>query len=217
MIKILLVSATAFEIEPTVLFLEHFKSAKPHTYIFGKLEIEVCITKAGMVCTAFELGKMAGKHFDIAINAGVAGSFGEYEPGEVVNVTDDCFSELGAEDGSLFISMDLLGLGEQRNGLLSLVHNSVTDKLPMVSGITVNTVHGNEDSIEKVKADYNADVETMEGAAFIHAANAFNWRAIQIRGISNKIEKRNKKNWQMPLAIKNLNDVVVDLLKDLAH
>ena len=99
MVKIILVSATVFEIEPTLLFLEHYKSEKPHTFIFGKLEIETCVTKVGMINTAFELGKFSGRHFDIAINAGVAGSFGELEEGEVVNVTDDCFSELGAEDG----------------------------------------------------------------------------------------------------------------------
>ena len=217
MIKVILVSATTFEIEPTLLFLEPFRASRPHTFIFGKLEIEVCVTKAGMVNTAFELGKMAERQFDMAVNAGVAGSFGELEPGDVVNVTDDCFSELGAEDGPRFLSMDLLGLGEQKNGLLSLVHNPVTDRLPMVSGITVNTVHGEEESIEEVKKAYKADVETMEGAAFIHAANAFNWRAIQIRAISNKVERRNKKSWQMPLAIKNLNEVLVELIKDLAH
>jgi futalosine hydrolase len=217
MLKIILVSATRLEIEPTLLFLEHYKSEKPNTFIFGKLDIETCITKVGMVNTAFELGKFHGRAFEMAINAGVAGGFGDYEPGEVLNVTDDCFSELGAEDGMNFISSDLLGLGEQRLGFNNLVHNPVTDKLPMATGITVNTVHGEEDSIERVKKLYHPDVETMEGAAFINAANAFNWRGIQLRAISNKVERRNKNNWQMPLAIKNLNEVLIELIKNLAH
>ena len=217
MIHIILVSATPFEVEPCLLFLDHYKAAKPHSYIFGKLNIEVVITKAGMVNTAFELGKQIGKQFDIAINAGVAGSFGVYKEGEVVNVTDDCFSELGAEDGEHFLSIDALGLGEQRLGLLNLVHNEVTDKLPMISSITVNTVHGNEMTIEKIMREYNVAVETMEGAAFIQAANNFNWRAIQLRAISNKVEKRNKNSWQMALAIKNLNTVLIELIKNLNH
>lgn len=217
MINIILVSATVFEIEPTLQFLDHYKTAKPHSYIFGKFAIDVCITNVGMVNTAFELGKLAGKHYDIAINAGVAGSFGEYDEGEVVNVTDDCFSELGAEDDEEFLSIDFLGLGQQRLGLLKLVHNEVTDKLPLVNGITVNTIHGNEASIRKVQQEYKPDVETMEGAAFILAANSFNWRGIQLRAISNKVEKRNKDNWQMSLAIKNLNEVLVELIKNLNH
>ncbi len=217
MIHVVIVSATVFEIEPTLLFLQAYKSSKPHTFIFGKLNIEICITKVGMVNTAFELGKLHEKQIDLAINAGVAGSFKDLELGTVVNVTDDCLSELGAEDDGHFLPIDVLGLGHQRLGLLSILHNEVTNQLPIVNGITVNTVHGNEESIEKVMKVYQADVETMEGAAFIHAANAFNWRGIQIRAISNKVEKRNKDNWQMALAIKNLNHLLIDLLQNLNH
>ena len=217
MLKVILVSATRLEIEPTLLFLEHYRSEKPNTYIFGKLEIETCITRVGMVNTAFELGRLNGRTFEIAINAGVAGSFGDYDAGEVLNVTDDCLSEFGAEDGMNFLSSDLLGLGEQKIGFNNLVHNPVTDKLPMVTGITVNTVHGEEDSINRIIKLYKPDVETMEGAAFIHAANTYNWRGIQLRAISNKVERRNKNNWQMPLAIKNLNELLIKLIKNLAH
>jgi futalosine hydrolase len=217
MIKLILVSATVFEIEPTLLFLQAYKTTKPYAYIFGKLSIEICITKVGMVNTAFELGRLAEKNFDLAINVGVAGSFKDTEPGTVVNVTDDCFSELGAEDDGHFVPIDLLGLGHQRLGLLTILHNEITNKLPLVNGITVNTIHGNEESIDKVMELYQPDVETMEGAAFIHAANAYNWRGIQLRAISNKVEKRNKEKWQMALAIKNLNHVLIELLKNLNH
>ena len=215
MVKILLVSATVFEIEPTLLFLQAYKTPKAHVYLFRKLEIEICITKVGMVNTAFELGKLFGRSFDLVINAGVAGSFGKHQTGEVLNVAQDCFSELGAEDDQDFLGIDLLGLGEQKVSLLNLVQNPVTDKLPKAHGITVNTVHGNEATIEKVLKKYQADVETMEGAAFIHAANASHWQAIQLRAISNKVEKRNKNNWQMPLAIKNLNAVLIAFIENL--
>src|SRR5204862_354098 len=85
---------------------------KINTYLLEKMQITICITKAGMVNTAFELGAFKGDDFDLAINAGVAGSFGKYKKGEVVNVTKDCFSELGAEDDLNFLSIDDLGLGE---------------------------------------------------------------------------------------------------------
>lgn len=217
MIKVLIVSATRAEIEPSLLFLEPFKSHLPLHYIFGKLEIEICITKVGMVNTAFELGRLNGKNFHLAINAGVAGCFTNLEIGTVVNVSDDCLSEFGAEDHINFLSADIVGLGEQKLGILNLLHNDITNKLPLVNGITVNTVHGNEDSIENIKTTYNPDVESMEGAAFIHAANAFNWKAVQLRAISNKVERRNKNNWNLPLAIKNLNTVLMDLIQNLNH
>jgi hypothetical protein len=41
--------------------------------------------------------------------------------------------------------------------------------LPRVNGITVNTVHGNQDSIARVVDRVKPDVESMEGAAFMYA------------------------------------------------
>jgi futalosine hydrolase len=217
MTKVLLVSATSFEIEPTLRFLEKGHSLKKNTYLFEKLQITTCVTKAGMVNTAFELGQFKGDDFDLAINVGIAGSFGKYQVGEVLNVTSDCFSELGAEDGDAFLSIDEMGLGEQRISIKSLYRSKLTETLPVTSGITVNTVHGNEQSIEKIKEQFNAGIESMEGAAFIYAANSFNWKALQLRAISNLVERRNKNNWNMPLAIKNLNDCLLHLIEELSR
>jgi len=204
MIHIILVSATRFEIEPTLRFL--------YTLNTDKISVTICITNVGMVNTAFELGRLAGKKFDIAINAGIAGSFGKYKAGDVVNVTADCFSELGAEDDQEFLSIDALGFGKQQVSLLHVLENELTKHIPKAAGITVNTTHGNEASIKKAAERYHADVETMEGAAFIHAANVFGWQAIQLRAVSNKVEKRNKANWHIPLAIQALNETLIELL-----
>ena len=43
----------------------------------------------------------------------------------------------------------------------------------------------------------------------------YNIPCIQIRSISNKVEKRNKENWNLPLAIKNLNDTVAQIITAL--
>src|SRR3954471_24078924 len=106
MVKLLLVSATAAEIKPALLFLEPYRVHDTSTFSVGKLLVEVCITGVGMVSTAFELGKLNGRNFDVAVNAGVAGAFEDLAPGTVVNVTEDYFTELGAEDGTGFLSID---------------------------------------------------------------------------------------------------------------
>lgn len=207
MIKIILVSATPFEIEPTRQFLQNFVPVNS--------SVTTCVTGVGMVNTAFELGKLNGQQFDIAINAGIAGSFGALAKGDVVNVTQDCFAELGAENDTEFLSIDELGFGTQHVAIKHKLYNTVIEKLPVATGITVNTTHGHEASIEKLKARYNADVETMEGAAFIHAANAYGWQSLQLRSVSNAVEKRNRDNWNIPLAINNLNATLIDLIKEL--
>lgn len=215
--RILLVSATDFEIEPTLRFLEKWHSYKKNTYLLEHIQVTTCITKVGMVNTAFELGQFKGDEIDLAINAGVAGTFDAFKIGEVVNVTKDCFSELGAENDTAFLSIDEMGLGRQHLEIKNPFLSKITDLLPKASGITVNTVHGNEDSIRRIKKQYPCEVESMEGAAFIHAANTCNWKAIQLRSISNRVEKRNRDNWNFPLAIQNLNDILQNILNELNH
>jgi len=87
--------------------------------------------------------------------------------------------------------------------------------LKKVKGITVNTVHGNDVSIEKVKQLYHPVVESMEGAAFFAACTGTKGNSVQIRAISNYVEKRDKEKWQMPLAIKNLNDFLITFIKNV--
>ena len=51
----------------------------------------------------------------------------------------------------------------------------------------------------------------MEGASFFYACEQAGILGIQIRSISNMVERRNKDNWQIGLAIKNLNDTLIQL------
>lgn len=213
MTRILLVSATTFEIDPVLRFLEQYQDSAPLSYRLGDSLIDVCITQVGMVNTAFSLGRYVNRHYHLAVNAGLAGSFGKYKAGAVVNVTSDRFSELGAEDGDLFLSIDEMGFGQQVVEVEHPLDSPVIRQLPVARGITVNTVHGNEARIREISGRYAPDTESMEGAAFIHAANAFGWTAIQLRAISNPVERRNKNNWQIPLAVRHLNQVVQDLLQ----
>lgn len=207
--KILLVSATEFEILPVLGKMKKRISGEAlFSCRLGKHSIDVLIAGIGMTATAFHLGRVLTKKYDLAINAGVAGSFKkEISPGTVVNVTHDCFADLGAEDGHQFLTLKEMGLNQNVKFKPAVVthHSSVVGHLVKVKGITVNTVHGNEASIKKAVKKFNPDIESMEGAAFFFACNYFKTPCIQMRAISNYVEKRNKKNWKLKLAIKNLN------------
>jgi futalosine hydrolase len=210
--KILLVAATRAEIDP---FLTHFSFSDvlPYEKTIRNYQIKVLITGAGMVPTAFSLGKaFSEEHFELAINAGIAGSFNpNLKPGDICLVKEDIFVELGAEDGDEFLSMDILGLG--KSNYLSKPNPSFTKhrKLKEVKAITVNKVHGNELSILKTIAHFNPEIESMEGAAFFYACEQSNTPCIQIRAISNFVERRNRENWKIELAVNTLNDTLIHL------
>ena len=52
----------------------------------------------------------------------------------------------------------------------------------------------------------------MEGASVAFVANNKSVPVIQIRAISNYVEPRNKANWDISLAIKNLNAFLIDFI-----
>ena len=114
-----------------------------------------------------------------------------------------------------FIKIDDLGFGHQNVNLVNPFTNEYTKNIPKAWGVTVNTTHGNEVSIKHLLKSHAVDIETMESAAFIHAANALGWKALQLRAISNLVEKRDKNKWNIPLAIANLNTALVGLIKNI--
>ena len=220
MMKILIVAATAKEIEP---LLKQMKVKEPMVFEtadfkYKKLEISVMITGVGMVVTAMDtVSALIDEEYDLALNIGLCGSFNKnLEIGTVVNVYKDCFSELGAEDGDDFISISKLKLDTvniiENLALSDNITNFQIELLPKVNGITVNTVHGNEKSIENVVKRFHPTVESMEGAAFMLACDDYGMPNYQIRAVSNFIEKRNKAAWDIPLAVNNLNKKLFEIL-----
>jgi len=176
------------------------------------------ITGVGMVSTAFELGRhLATNRYDFAVNFGIAGSFDRnIALGEVCEITEDTFSELGAENDNEFLSIDELGFGKKTFYPVPLpdpYNGFNTSKLTRTTAITVNTVHGSDDSIRWIAERLNPQLESMEGAAFFFVCNEFKLPCFQIRAVSNYVEKRNRSRWEIGLAIKNLNSFAVEFLK----
>ena len=162
--------------------------------------LPILITGVGMLNTAINLTKeLNNNDYDLVINMGVAGCFSdEIKIGEVVEVVEDCFSEIGFENGESFSEFSEFDIKMKYK-----VEGKTS--LRKVKGLTVNTVHGNENSIHKMVERLHPDIESMEGAAVFKVCEEMKIPCIQLRSISNKVEKRNKENWNLDLAILNLN------------
>ena len=220
--KIAIVSATPFEIKPFMVFLDAHFSANPHHTIFtsDSLEVTVLVTGVGMVNTALSIAALfTKKKYDLVINAGVAGAFcRDFVLGEVVQVVSERYGDLGVEEADgRFTDMCELDLIESNgfpfmNGVL-LNPNPIVSDMRQVAGLTVNKVHGYEASIEAIRSKYSVDVESMEGGAFFQACLVHGIPFVEIRGISNYVEKRNRGNWEMGLAIQELNKRLEELVK----
>ncbi|WP_069659507.1 futalosine hydrolase [Arcticibacter eurypsychrophilus] len=212
--KSLIVSATEFEIAP---FLSRFNLKRGINYM-GTNQVFILITGVGMVATAFAMGQvLSSPSFDFAMNAGIAGSFNRsLKLGEIVQVMEDCFSELGATDGASFISIDQLGFGTgMAHPIPYQTLESLTSTITQAKGITVNTIHGSEQEIAVIVQQLQPDVESMEGAAFFYSCNKLGIPCIQIRSVSNYVERRDTTQWDIPLAIHTLNEQLIQLYQTL--
>ena len=193
-------------------------------YRFKHFQVDVLITGVGMVPTAVFTSMVLGRYaYDAVINAGICGSFNREIPiGKLLNITTDCLPETGAEDGEHFLSIIDLKLLDQdefpfNGGKLindSVFDSSLINGLLISTGVTVNTVHGNTMSIDAFMQRHPADIESMEGAAFIYACKMHKVRHLQVRSVSNYIEDRDVSKWDIPLAVNNLNHFLLDLLNE---
>lgn len=87
----------------------------------------------------------------------------------------------------------------------------------VVSGnfVTVSQCSGTCESGEIMMKRWNGICENMEGAAVAHICAIYGIPMVEIRGISNVIEDRDTKKWNIPLAVSNCNMAVSEMIKRL--
>lgn len=220
--NILIVSATEKEILPLKNKLNSTnKSACGIENKDVEFNVDFLVTGIGGAFTIYSLmKKMIDKTYDVFINAGIAGSFNQdIAIGDVVFVQADQFADLGIEDSTGFSTLFEKGFMDKNEfpfteSILSNPYDFETG-LRKVSGITVNMTHGCNNSIDLYKKKFNADIETMEGAAFFYLCLKEGVKFMQIRAISNYVKIREESTWDIPLAVRNLNDKLFEIIEQL--
>lgn len=202
--KKLIIVATEVEVLPD------FREAGKELYSLEQYGIhaDILITGPGAVPTAFALSRVADS-YDVIINGGIAGSFTEQlSLGNVVFVDSDSFADYGVDDNGTFKHIDSILPQLQVALPLSELVNPYSIKpnlkLKGVRGITVSTVSGSYERIAAIKHLWNAQIETMESAAIFYVCLKLGKPFFCLRAISNYVEPRNRKSWQIGLAVQNL-------------
>jgi len=202
--KILIVVATEVEVLP------NFRQVGKEIHSLEQYDIhaDILITGPGAVPTAFALSRVADA-YDIIINGGIAGSFSDQIPlGDVVLVDSDSFADYGVDDNGTFRHIDNILIPLQKALPLSELVNPYSirpnSRLKGIRGITVSTVSGSNERITTIKRLWDAQIETMESAAVFYVCLNLGKPFFCLRAISNYVEPRNRKSWQIELAVQNL-------------
>lgn len=206
--QILVTAATEMEIMP---FIETGSAT------------DVLITGVGVPAVLYHLQKrMQQIEYDLIIQAGIAGTYNNaFKPGEVVFVKQDTFGDMGMEEKENFVSLFDSGLTDKNEFPFTggWLINSETMNMPLnlqaVKAITINKVSDSELQKQQYINQFNADIESMEGAALHYVCLQENIPFIQLRSISNFVGERNRDKWKMKEAIENLNMQLQQLIKKL--
>ena len=184
---------------------------------------ELLVTGVGGAAMSWALQKRfsEGPLPSLTVNAGIAGSYSNlFRSGDVVIPTSDCFADMGVDDNGTFVTLFRASLADPDawpfTGGRILCRNRWTDAacslFPEVKAATVNMASGSIPVIERIRSEWNPDIETMEGAWFAYTCSMQKADYLPVRVISNAVEPRNLKNWEIPLALENLETAVARIL-----
>ena len=156
--QILLIAATEHEIKPV------------NAEISG---LDLLITGIGVPSTMYHLQKrIHQKKYELIIQAGIAGCFNaDFALGKTVLVKKDCFADLGIEEKENYTPIFKTPLATEDEFPFEkgwLVNRTVFKNnaaLPFVNAKTVNKVRESGMQKQQFINSFNADIESMEGAA----------------------------------------------------
>lgn len=166
---------------------------------------------------------------DILIHFGIAGAYSTASVGDIAVAKSENYGEEGVMTCEGWRSMEFTGFPLLKKGEFFNTFRTdrklcqlavITSKncgLNTFSGhfITVSQCSGTRKSGEIIRKRFNGLCENMEGAAVAHICAIYGIPMIEVRGISNMVEDRDMKKWNIPLAVSNCNKVVSELVRRL--
>ncbi|QQR98765.1 MAG: futalosine hydrolase [Sphingobacteriales bacterium] len=222
--KITIVAATKMELQPLLDVYQAKEANFIGLYTNNDESLHFLVTGMGMMQTAAHLMWYANRYErDFYFDIGVAGAFNRtIQLCEVLKITSETYGDFGVENDDMFEDFFEMGFLEKSTsvfeyGLVKPIEHIISKNINLkhASSITVNKVHGNEKTITQIVQKYNADIENMEGLAFYYVMHLMQKPSIEIRSISNYVEKRNKGNWKLKDAIENLNTEMIEILNGI--
>ncbi|MGB8358382.1 MAG: hypothetical protein WCD55_07175 [Bacteroidales bacterium] len=185
---------------------------------------ELLVTGVGGAAMSWALQKRfsSGAVPSLVINPGIAGSYiPSLTPGMVVIPYSDCFADMGLDDNGNFLSVFSASMADPDRWPFSggRIHcrgkwfDILRKEFPVASAATVNMTSGSQPVIDRIRKAWNPDIETMEGAWFAYACSIMHIEWLSVRAVSNIVEPRNLNNWNIPLALAELEKAMTTILK----
>jgi futalosine hydrolase len=166
--------------------------------------VDTLITGVGPVEAACAIAEaLARRRYELVVNAGIGGAFeGAARVGDGTIVSDDVF-ELALESGDAIRLPAGSSVVDTARSDPGLVAGLAGRGFAALHGITVARVTSSEETAARL-ARRGAQIESMEGFAVLRAAERAGIRAIEVRGVSNRVGSRERSGWDFDAGLAGL-------------
>ncbi|MFZ2947878.1 MAG: futalosine hydrolase [Desulfuromonadaceae bacterium] len=236
---IVIIAAVPLEIELLENALEHSGRVKTGGYEYaegtiGNLWVVVCAGGIGKVNAAAAAAVLIDRYQPhIVINTGCIGAYmgSGLSIGNLVVASEEVLADDGVvvADGWKDLRYMNLPSVEQRGlgcyNLLPLSRHASEKAMQLADyhGVslvrgrfaTVSTCSGTRQRGEELARRWNAVAESMEGAAVVQVCLRCGVDCLEIRGVSNMVEDRDLKNWNIPWAVEAAQLFVLKYLEEM--
>lgn len=167
---------------------------------------------------------------DLLVLFGIGGAYNTYvKIGDVAIAESENYGEEGVLTNEGWSSMESISpllkkekeyyntfpLDLERSKLAVEVAMDLGFSVTSGNFVTVSQLSGTRESGEILKKRFNGICENMEGVAVAHICALYGAPMVELRSISNIIEERDIKKWNIQLAASHINKVVSELVKRL--
>jgi len=198
---------------------------RPLADLLGKRkDVSYLLSGVGLVETALSLarflGSSRGNNISGVINFGVAGAFADSGAKllDICIAQRDCLADLGICYGNRIEQFDSLAVPTCFNADPQMF-SIAADRLSTFDAschqglfITVNAVSATDERAGFFWQRYQPLCESMEGAAVMRVCQDFKLPCLEIRAVSNFVEKRNPALWKLEDAARHCAGAVAHIL-----
>jgi futalosine hydrolase len=185
---------------------------------FGATRFRVTGTGVGPVNAALGVARaLAAEPADAVVSLGVAGAYpgSGLAVGDVVSAETEYYGDLGADSPAGFLDMERLGF-RVVDGHYNRLPLDLFPTAERCAFVTRSTCTGTAADAARIVERTGGSVESMEGAAVVHAALAFGLPVGEVRGISNPVADRDRSAWRLEEAAEAARRALETWLKELA-
>lgn len=191
-----------------------------HEGMLGTRPVAICVGGIGKINAAAATTALIERlQPRLVVNTGCGGAYlsSGLAVGDLAVASDECLGDEGVLTSGGWHDLQFMGIpslphnGHSYHNRLPLSRHLAEKAVRLADGyglklrrgpfVTVSTCSGTRQRGDELAGRYNGICENMEGAAVVQVCLRYGIDCMELRGISNMVDERNMKSWDIPRAV----------------